>query len=619
MADNVLAARFQLRYDMYSNWMMSSTILLPGEIPIAVINRTSIAGTDITPENTPPSIGIKVGDGYHHFDELPWLQAIAADVYNWAKSINKPTYSATEITGLAEYIAAHSSGGSGGGDSGIIGANSAYQITYNSVAQKYILQYYDEEEGIWKDSAGDEINLNGLLTRVSTIERWANGASNNLGAIELPLTAFIYDEVVTYLNRLDVNDVAVPHQFVTAVSQSDGRIDVSRSILTASDIASGVFNTEQGGTGLTQVEEDEVLVGSLNGTITTKTFVTTIEPTDRNSFATVGAIIDYVSTMTAGLTGAMHFIGEATVAIDVNVNNHANPQINGYDFHKAQPGDVVLANNAQELVWTGTEWRLLGDEGSYAIKGSITNIDIAAEANIDQEKINGLVEALNNKVTKVEGKSLSTNDYTTEEKNKLAGIEYSAQENVIEHIFVNDIETQPGTFEGQTKSVNLRIPILSAEDVEKLASIESGAQVNPIEHIYVNGAEVNPATINDVTKVVNIEFIPFTLEEQTKLSEIESEAQVNKIETLTINGTEYVPDVNKNIDITIDQAALNLNVIAGARVPGVVQNTYEDVEVTQGIKKLELARIAKTGLVNDLKQTNDSYITLYCGTSTEVI
>jgi len=38
-----------------------------------------------------------------------------------------------------------------------------------------------------------------------------------LGAIELPISGIVYDEVVGYMNRLDVNDLAVPHEFVTSV------------------------------------------------------------------------------------------------------------------------------------------------------------------------------------------------------------------------------------------------------------------------------------------------------------------------------------------------------------------------------------------------------------------
>lgn len=615
MSDNILPVQFQLRYDTYNNWMNSSTILLPGEIAIAAVpNRNTIVSSDSTPENTPPAVGIKVGDGLHYFYELPWLQGIAADVYNWAKTSTKPTYTATEISGLAEYIAAHSSGGDGG-----TGASSAYRISYDSASSKYILQYYDDESEEWKAATGDEINLSSILSRINTIERWANGAKTQLGNIELPITSIVYDEVISYLNRLDVNDSVVAHQFVTSVEQIDGRIQVTRSIISASDITQGVFNTAQGGTGLSRVEEGEVLVGSNAGNITTKTFVTEIDPSDRASLVTAGAIIDYVRNMTAGLTGAMHFVGEATVVIDTKVNNRVDPQIIGYNFQDAQPGDVILANNAQEYVWTGTEWRLLGDEGSYVIKGSIVNSDISDAAAISQDKIDGLTEALNNKVTVIEGKGLSTNDYTTEEKNKLQEIEEGAQANVIEHVFVNDTEVLPTIFSGQPKSVNLEIPVLSEEDITKLENIESGAQANTIEHIFVNGTEIMPSTISENPKSIGINFTPYTPEEQEKLQGIEAEAQVNTIETITINGTEYTPDTNKNIDITIDQAALDLDVLTGARVPGTTSGTYEDVDVTSATKQLELARIAKTGLVNDLQQTSGTYFVIYCGSSTEVV
>ena len=610
MADNVLNARLQLRYDTYNHWMASSLILMPGEVAIATM-------TPISAES-PAQVGIKVGDGIHYFDELQWIQAIAADVYEWAKQINKPQYNASEIVGLAEYIATHGGGGGSGGGSGET-PSGTYQIIYDNAASKYILQYYDDDDGIWKNTTGEEIDLSSILSRLNNIERWANGETTHLGNIELPLTAFIYDEVMIYLNRLDVNDSAVAHQFVTAVSEQDGKISVSRSVITAADISSGVLPTEHGGTGLSRVEEDQVLIGSYGGNITTKTFVTTIDVEERNAFATVGAIIDYIAVATAGLTGAMHFVGEASVSIDLKTNNHANPQITGYDFSKAQPGDVILANNTQELVWTGTEWRLLGDEGSYAIKGSIKNVDIAEEANIAQNKIEGLVEALNAKVDKVEGKGLSTNDYTTEEKQKLAGIQVNAQANIIEHIFVNDVESVPTNVGGYDKSVNLQIPVLSADDVAKLESIEYGAQVNNIDHIYVNGTELNPVTINEVPKVVNIEFIPFTAENQEKLAGIEPEAQVNILETISINGTEYTADANKNINITINQAALELDVLAGARVPGTTLNTYEEVNVTTGIKLLELARIAKTGDIKDILQSNDEYVTFDCGSSIDVI
>lgn len=107
MADNTLNnIRLSLKYDTLANWNASSLVLNAGEIGIAVIasNKTLIGDTAQTPDNTPPAIALKVGDGVHTFSQLPWLQAVAGDVYAWAKAATKPTYTASEISDLSNYI-----------------------------------------------------------------------------------------------------------------------------------------------------------------------------------------------------------------------------------------------------------------------------------------------------------------------------------------------------------------------------------------------------------------------------------------------------------------------------------------------------------------------------------
>jgi len=95
MAEHILETRIQLRYGTYSEWMNSDVILKVGEAAVAAFpyGRT-LFSTDDRPERTPPAIGIKIGDGVHYFYELPWVQAVAADVYSWAKDSEKPSYSA---------------------------------------------------------------------------------------------------------------------------------------------------------------------------------------------------------------------------------------------------------------------------------------------------------------------------------------------------------------------------------------------------------------------------------------------------------------------------------------------------------------------------------------------
>lgn len=100
MPDKILNTRIALRYDTYENWMSSTVILKRGEVAIATIPTGDTSGSS----QHLPAVLMKVGDGNHTFKDLKWTQAVAADVPTWAKQANKPTYAATEITGLSDYI-----------------------------------------------------------------------------------------------------------------------------------------------------------------------------------------------------------------------------------------------------------------------------------------------------------------------------------------------------------------------------------------------------------------------------------------------------------------------------------------------------------------------------------
>ena len=67
-------------------------------------------------------------------------------------------------------------------------------------------------------------------------------------------------------------------------------------------------------------------------------------------------------------------------------------------------------------------------------------------------------DALNDKVDKVTGKGLSTNDYTTAEKNKLKDVASGAQVNVIETVKVNNTALTPSS-----KAVNITVPTKTSD------------------------------------------------------------------------------------------------------------------------------------------------------------
>lgn len=98
--DKILQTRISLKYDTYANWHSKNPQLLEGEVAVVVIPGSDPVGTI----SNVPTVLFKVGDGTKKFDDLPWVSGPAGDVYAWAKEANKPSYSATEITGLDTYI-----------------------------------------------------------------------------------------------------------------------------------------------------------------------------------------------------------------------------------------------------------------------------------------------------------------------------------------------------------------------------------------------------------------------------------------------------------------------------------------------------------------------------------
>lgn len=84
MAIKELQTRIALKYDSFENWQKADLVLLPGELGICTIGTTTETGKDAATTN--PTVLFKVGDGTTPAKNLKWASALAADVYNWAKS-----------------------------------------------------------------------------------------------------------------------------------------------------------------------------------------------------------------------------------------------------------------------------------------------------------------------------------------------------------------------------------------------------------------------------------------------------------------------------------------------------------------------------------------------------
>ena len=515
MATTTLNTRLQLKYDTYKNWTDNNPVPLKGELCIVEVPASTGASTK------EPAILFKVGDGTKAFNTLDFTAGYAADVYDWAKAQTKPEYQATEIKNLDSYIS---------------GKVQDTNTTYQSVkVNEYSYKLQSKElNGEWADVIGGTITIpkyddTALSDRVDALEGLvgetavATQIANAIAALKTELIGTDSDiatsntikgakkyadslnaamdsrvdaleeavgtggsvdsKITAAIGKLDKSDTAVDGQVVSAVSETDGVITVSRRALVETDIPTLSQSKVNG------------LATSLAGKQDTLVFNSAYDAST-NKAATMADVTEAVGD----LSGAMHFEG---------VKESIPENSEGYSS-----GDVILVGN-KEYVFDGETWHELGDESIYAVKGSIVNADIAANAAIAQSKIANLtadlgkkantadlgtmagknatdyvakteapgysdiltktsaattyatIAAVGNKVDKIEGKGLSTNDYTTAEKNKLGGIAAGAQVNVIESIKVNG---QAQAID--SKGVNITVPTGALASKSKVAEAD---------------------------------------------------------------------------------------------------------------------------------------------------
>lgn len=581
-----LNTRIQLKYDTYTNWYTNNPVLKTGELAIAEIP----ADTGTVPNE--PAYLLKVGNGTDHFNDLDWISGKAADVYAWAKAATKPTYQASEIKGLEDFIAGE-----------IQDTNTKYQIVQNG-NMGFKLQSQELGVGTWTDVNeitltapvytlvegstngtvafnGEDVPVHGLGTAAYTAST-AYDAAGAAAGVQTTLTGTasdassantIYgakkyaDEKATaaqtaaeghaddLIAALD-NDgqTAGTGEVISAVSQADGVISVSKKTLAEADIPA--LSTAKI-TGLT---------AALAGKQDTLVFNTAYNASS-NKAATMADVTKAVS----GLSGAMHYIGESTTD-----PAGGTATVEGHEDWVS--GDVVTYN-AKEYVYDGENWRELGDESSFAVKGSIVDADIAAGANIAQSKIAGLETALAGKATPADITS-AIGDLDVAQVSVATGSKITAIEEVDGKINVTtgaivagDIPELP-----QSKITNLTTDLAAKADAAIVTALDG--RIDDLETAIGEGGSVE----QQITDAINA---------------------LDKGDSNTPN--QFVTSVSQNNGlISVARAQPTIANISG------LQDALDAKANTA-----DLADVATSGLIDDLTQTNT--LILNCGSSSTVI
>lgn len=193
-------------------------------------------------------------------------------------------------------------------------------------------------------------------TRVEALET-AIGEGGSVGS-----------QIDAKIANLDVAEVAVgTGEIIEKISQTDGKISVSKRALVAGDIPT--------------IEQSQVngLAGALAAKQDTLAFQSNNYDKETNKVITKSDL----DTAIAGLTGVTHFKG-------VVENLPAS----------AENGDIYIKTDGTEHIYvkpdavTEGHFEELGDQNSHIKHGTVVDSDIAANAAIAQSKIAGLTDAL---------------------------------------------------------------------------------------------------------------------------------------------------------------------------------------------------------------------------------
>lgn len=197
-----------------------------------------------------------------------------------------------------------------------------------------------------------------------------------------------------------------------------------------------------------------------------------------------------------------------------------------------------------------------------------------------------LTDGLAGKVSVVEGKGLSTEDYTSEEKTKLAGIAAGAQVNVIDAVS----EEFEISAEGKVLSVK---GIASSKITGLDTSLEGKVD-------KVVGSSLVPD--GDITKLQGLANIKSVASGELQISETGelgvsainaskvtglSESLDGKISGVKVNGVELTPDAQKKVDISL-AATDSVGLIKGARADS-VNSVVIDENGIGSVKKVDMA------------------------------
>ena len=639
---NELQTRIMLKYDSYANWTTNNPVLLAGEVAIATIpSGTSVPTKDSREMQDLPNVVMKVGDGSAHYNDLKFVSALAADVYDWAKAAQKPSYDASEILNLKEFVE----------DISDIDTNTQYTIVEVAESEgfKFELKYKDLADSDYKSfNTPVYIDLTGANARLKAAEKKLEELA---GEGEGSIADMIADAIAGL--DAEINQTAGADGLALHIKEVDGVVteltgSIAANTYDAYGAADAAAKTVQGETTQT-VKGNEDAIKTINGEDAGKSMKevaireagTAIAALDYNAYVAgeaEGQVISFVGTVSeadgvisaekrdlvfessynattnkaatmkdvtdavADLNGAMHFAGVSTTD---PVNDKVT--IEGKDDYVAESGDVVIYNTV-EYVYDGTKWVQLGDEtlaGKLIAALDVPDITVGADSTLSViGETDGVIHATPVKIQIAQSQVTGLED-------RIGAIE--------------DALGEEGDLPKQVKANTEAIAVINGEDAGK-SMREVGAEeaAKAVAALDQDDAAVEGKYVASVKQVdgkievtrADLPVIP-DLELEEGIVAAPSNREVTVIADIDVAGHK-ITDKRVNV-ATMAGVAAALADLDNDKDVSSVKHVMTGVTQVDGaitsIDEVQLADVAFSGDIKDLKETANTYVVFNCGTS----
>ena len=197
-----------------------------------------------------------------------------------------------------------------------------------------------------------------------------------------------------------------------------------------------------------------------------------------------------------------------------------------------------------------------------------------------------LTDGLAGKVDVVAGKGLSTEDYTSEDKTKLAGIAAGAQVNVIDAVSEEFEISDEGKVLSVKGIASSKITGLDTSLEGKVDKVEGSSLVPDGDITKLQGLANIKSVASGELQISETGELGVSAIDASKVTGL-SESLNGKISGVKVNGVELIPDAQKKVDISL-AATDSVGLIKGARADS-VNSVVIDENGIGSVKKVDMA------------------------------